>query len=346
MPRRYVRIAVRVRVRGADQATEGHLLDVNAHAGFIACDPIFAPLDEVRVDVLLTAELGARAGTTLAFEGRCISAGGARSAWNNEAEPSPARLAGRAPQRSRCDGLLPAPALIPARTLRAQVRLLGEVQRVAARRGAGDGRPGVAVRWRQAMTWESDRALVYFLQHVLGVAHADVRETADDGCRYAYHFGAPSVASQAAAQTPEPGALHSALGRPRRRLARACPSERPVDSSETPRRERRSCPRVRAAMPLTFLIGSTPHLGRGRDMSRAGLAVRTDEASPPIGSRVVVRLAVPHAGLFHVVMLTGDVIRHLDGEKDGGFAIRHTIIDDLGVPGLFDYFLKERIGRP
>ena len=109
------------------------------------------------------------------------------------------------------------------------------------------------------------------------------------------------------------------------------------------RGERRGRPRLNLSVPVTYFIGSTPHVGRARDASRSGIYIETDQPPPDVGNRVTIRLPVMHAGRYHVVMLTAEVVRQRASREKpgthGGFGAKYIVVDELGNPGIFGHFL-------
>ncbi len=65
---------------------------------------------------------------------------------------------------------------------------------------------------------------------------------------------------------------------------------------------------------------------------------------PAVGDRVTVRFPVPRASRYVLVLITARVARHIDPREKpglaGGFAVRHTKVDEQGVVGVFGTFLR------
>ena len=57
---------------------------------------------------------------------------------------------------------------------------------------------------------------------------------------------------------------------------------------------------------------------------------------------MTIRLPVTRQGQSHVVMLIGNVVRVTDDGKS--FALHFSVVDDLGMPGLFVQFLSQHQG--
>lgn len=61
-----------------------------------------------------------------------------------------------------------------------------------------------------------------------------------------------------------------------------------------------------------------------QDLSLGGLLLRSDQAPPPVGHRVRLRLVVENES--RVMSVQGEVVRHSD-ETSGEFAVRFTNLD-------------------
>jgi len=352
-----------VKITGPDLARGGYTRRVGQHGGFVTCDPVFSPGDDVEMELMVNPRHSAGVkvkADIVSVRTDTDSNQGIELRWRVASSSKSPSILGRF--LSRVLGI-EEPSVVDDGTDAYRFRHVfpdsGAAGLVSALQAMKSRPMGQASR-RTVMRTDPEMGPAK-LQDIIGpvgepvVARPPTLNVEEEPSNDTIPDLQDDIVEDELVfeETPVPYEVDEPpkeAVRPPKAVAKTSPKlppSRPEKRFGTLTDERRMRPRIAASVPVSFFVNSRGTVARAHNISRSGLYIESKESPPKVGSRVNVRFPVRHAGVNHVVLLTCEVIRHrAPREKPGsrhGFAVCYLVVDELGRTGVFSHFINQHV---